>query len=84
MGTFTADGDGIEFIVSNRPRLHADGTFGGGTLSWKFKAEDGQWRPLANGSQTTNHDLSIGTTGVMRIRPTLTGSSGASIYYEAV
>ena len=83
MGVFTVDGDGDIATVKDLARLHVDGTWGGGSIQWKYLALDLTFRPLAEGLKTADHDLSLPIKGSMQVRPTLTGSSGASLYYEA-
>ena len=86
MPTFSANGDGDEFVVGTQGEnawLHADGAFGGGTITWNFKGLDNLFHPLTNGALTVDHDKYLPLPGGTIVRPTLSGATAPSIYYEA-
>lgn len=83
-GTLTTNTDTVEIKVTGPAHVHCSGTFGAGTITWKFVGRDGNYKDIANGAFTSAEDKTFnwadGTTRT--IKGTLAGSTGASLYYE--
>lgn len=62
--------------------VHVSGTFGAGTATVEFKAADGVWRALSNGAFTVAADKVVTVANNTEIRLSLTGSTGANIYWQ--
>lgn len=58
------------------------GTFGGGTLTWSKKWDDGTYRNIPGAAYTSNDAVVIEGLGHTTYRATLSGSTGASILVE--
>jgi hypothetical protein len=88
MPTFSGNGAGDEIVVGSqfdKAWLHASGTFGGGTVSWEFKGDDGSFHPFESSTDmTANSDVEVPVgSGALIVRPTLAGATAPSIYYHA-
>ena len=87
MPTFTVDGAGDEMVVGtqfDKAWLHASGTFGGGSIVWEFKGDDGLWHPIVAGAAVSaNSDLEHPVAATLVVRPTLSGATAPNIYYHA-
>ena len=62
--------------------FHCSGTFGSGTMTVKFYGTDGTWHDIANGAFTAAADKTFSVPNNTSLKVTLSGSSGASIYYQ--
>lgn len=85
MPTLISNTDTDVYDVQGSVHIHCSGNFGGGTITWHFKGEDGGWHALANGAFTAAADKRFDFPLDMptRIKGTLSASTGANLYYEA-
>ena len=88
-GTISADGstDAITVEESNNNCvsqiwLHLSGTFGSGTVTLEFYAEDSSWKAMSNASFTAAIDKDIPFPADTDLRLTTTGSTTPSIYWQ--
>lgn len=82
MGTLSADGDTEVCTVSGFVRVHGSGTFGGGTLTFKFLGNDGSYHDIANAAFTAAFDKIIELPRETKIKATLAGATTPTLYYE--
>lgn len=81
-GTLSSDGQTPTFRSSKHVHFHAEGTFGGGTLTVQFLDEAGTWRSITNAAFTSAADKVIDCPYAMDLRGNLSGSAGPSIFYS--
>ena len=84
MPTLSADGDTATYQVKGETRVHCSGTFGSGTITWKYLGSDGSYHALANGAFSSASDKSFNfPDGVITtIKGTLGSSTGPSLFYD--
>ena len=82
MPTLSADGDTAEVNVKGPVHVHASGTFGGGTITFKFEGADGTYHDIANGAFTAAADKTFTFNRETKIKGTLAGATGPSLFYE--
>lgn len=87
-GTFEANGNSMGHSVDANIDvmsgffMHADGTFGGGTVKAQFKAHDGTWRDLANTAVTANASKRVLVPNGSEVRLNLSGATSPNLYYQ--
>lgn len=89
--TLTADGDTPEHtyqVVSSSTQgiegfhFHADGTFGGGTLTISFLGADDTFHNIDQGAFTANADKDVRLLSPTTVKATLTGATTPSIFVQ--
>jgi hypothetical protein len=88
-GTFTADGNTSEVVVSGWVTLSAHYDSGSGTITWQFKGPDGVWRGIYSGAGGTTAQVFTATHMVnaffaddVRVRGVLSSSSTPQIDWQ--
>lgn len=82
MPTLSADGDTVESVVSGLVHVHGSGSFGGGTMTWKYLGKDGSYHDIAEAAYTQAFDKLLEFPDPVSLKGTLSGSTGPSLYYE--
>lgn len=89
--TLTADGDTPDHeykAVSGSTQgiegfqFHADGSFGGGTLTLSFLAADDTFHDLAEGIFTANADKDVRLLSPTTVKATLAGATAPTIFIQ--
>ena len=80
-GTFTSNGD-TESVTLEYPMIRANGTWGGGTLTWYMQAGDGTWVAIKGCAFSSDDQKFLDFARPITIKGTLSGATGASIKYE--
>lgn len=87
-GTISADGDSLSLAPNSPDRdssgvfVHCSGTFGGGTATIYFKADDDTWKAVSNGAFTGAFDKQVMVPNEVPIKITVSGSTTPSIFYQ--
>lgn len=80
-GTLTVDGSTTAESVNSYIWVHADGTFGGGSLALQYLSADGTYRTIGT-PLTANGEIIATLPQSASIKLTLTGATLPSIFYE--
>lgn len=81
-GTFTANATSSVVTVEGYPFLRASGTFGGGTVTYQYQDDGGNWVNITSGAFTTATQLVVNFARPVRIRGVLTASTTPTIAWE--
>ena len=88
-GTLAADGATTEVACRGWATLTAQGTWGGGTITWQYKGLDGTWRTILAGTDnitaqayTADNMLNVFFGSGVRIRGTVSGSTTPDLDWQ--
>ncbi len=84
MPTLTTNTNTIVAKVKGKTHVHCSGTFGGGTITWRYLGDDSAYHDLAEGALAVAGDKKFDLPDDIwtQIRGTLAGATAPSLYYD--